>query len=114
MPRLTTPRKQGGFTRVELLLVLVFALLGGGVLLVAAARASSAEARVHSRLNLHQLALGTINCSDVHDGKLPPGVANFYPGNQWAPQNGYGPCLFHILPFVEQDPLYKASLMIDG
>src|SRR5262245_29602555 len=103
MPRLMAPAKRGGITREELLLVLVFAVLGGGVLLAAAARASVGEARVLSRLNLKQLAIGTIACSDSHDGKLPPGVANFYPGNQPAPQNGYGPCLFHILPFVEQD-----------
>jgi len=67
--------------------------------------------------NLKQLSLATINCADSNDGKLPPGIG-LYPGNgSPAPLQSDGGNFLHILPFIEQDNLFKSSLVgagVDG
>src|SRR5262249_62075213 len=42
--------------------------------------------------------------------QLPP-VHGWFPASSNTPRNyaGYGSVLFHLLPFLEQQPLYKAS-----
>src|SRR5262249_52315668 len=59
--------------------------------------------------NLKQLCLATINAADTNGGKLPPLVGP-YPGpDSTAQGNGYGSLFFHILPYLEQDNLYKSA-----
>jgi prepilin-type processing-associated H-X9-DG protein len=114
MSRRSASPKRDAITRVELLVVLVFVALGGGVLVAAASRAREAADRLSTQDKLRVLALGTVNCADTHNEKLPPGRSNYYPGNMLAPNNGYGSCLFHLLPFIEQKPLYQGSLEAGG
>jgi hypothetical protein len=50
------------------------------------------------------------DCAQTHAGKLPPGPGNFFPGRDLSQNNGYGPVLFHLLPYVEQVNVYQLSL----
>jgi hypothetical protein len=80
-----------------------------GFLFASLSRVRDAAGRAQSQNNLKQINLGTINCADTYNGKMPPGQANWYPNAQQAEGNGYGPCFFHILPYLEQKPLYDSS-----
>jgi hypothetical protein len=102
-------RKRHGLTLMELLVLLALLLFLLGFLLAATARVRNAAERAASQNNLRQIVLGTIELADQHQGKLPPGPANWFPGNGLVANNGYGSCLFHVLPYVEQDPLYKST-----
>jgi hypothetical protein len=61
------------------------------------------------------MGLATHNCADNFGGRLPPARGSFFPGgnagNPFLPvaNAGYGPLLFHLLPFIEQDVLYKST-----
>ena len=68
-----------------------------------------AAERAASQSTLRQLVIGVQDYADSHDGNVPPGPANWFPKKGLVANNGYGPCLFHILPFLEQDPLYKST-----
>jgi hypothetical protein len=81
------------------------ALLAQGV-----QKVRDAAASIQSSNNLHLIAIATLDCESSF-GKFPSAVGNFFPGNgPQVPNNGYGPILFHILPYIEQDPLYKSTL----
>jgi hypothetical protein len=108
----TAPRRPG-FTRMDLLAVLVLLGLGGGLLVARAAGVRDAVDRSQSQNYLKMITTAAIDCSDTHEGKMPPGLANYYPNTnppQPSAYNGYGSCLFHILPYLEQEPLYKFTL----
>jgi hypothetical protein len=114
MTRNSLSRKPAGFTRVELLVVLVFVVLGGGVLMASVARARGAADRAQSMSNLHVLVIAVHDFGDEHGGTLPTGRANLFPrlvkfGT--AKTVHYGSCLFRILPHIKEDRLYKASLV---
>jgi hypothetical protein len=102
--------RQDGFTRVDLLVALVVLLLSGGMFAASGGLFGDAQRRMMSANNLKQLTLATINAAETNSGKLPPGLGNFYPGDRLGPNNGYGPVLFHLLPYIEQDTLYKKTL----
>lgn len=105
----TPPRRRFGFTRVDLATAMLVLVFTGSVLLAQVQKVRDAANRTVSQNNLHQLALGSINCADDQNNKMPSGQKNFFPGPGVAPNNGFGPCLFHLLPYVEQLPLYKSS-----
>jgi prepilin-type N-terminal cleavage/methylation domain-containing protein/prepilin-type processing-associated H-X9-DG protein len=117
-----------GFTLIELLVVIAIIAILIGLLLPAVQKVREAAARVSCANNLHQLSLAVQNCADNNNGDLPPSVGD-YPRSRTAgnfacdPQNGrslnmgnygYGGCLFHLLPYMEQDNLYKACQCING
>lgn len=97
-----------GFTLFQLLVIL--ALLGVllGLLLPAVQKVRQSADRIKCSNNLKQIILGTINCADTYQGQLPPAAGGF-PKDKGA-MTGQGTVFFHILPFIEQDNLYKASL----
>src|SRR5438445_7484734 len=99
MSHLPPSRKRRGLTLMELLVLLALLLLLLGFLLAATARVRNAAERSVSQNNLRQIVLGTIQLADNHNGKLPPGPANGFPGNGLVANNGHGPCLFHLLPY---------------
>src|SRR5262245_7730595 len=111
MSHFSASQRRRGLTLMQLLVLLALLLVLLGVLLAATARVRNAAERAESQNNLHNLTIAAINCADTHEGKLPPGPANWYPIRKGpAANNGYGPCLFHLLPFVEQQVLYKSTL----
>jgi prepilin-type N-terminal cleavage/methylation domain-containing protein len=96
-----------GFTLIELLVVIAIIAILIGLLLPAVQKVREAAARAKCQNNLKQLALGTINCADTNGGKLPPGVG-LYPSNGTAAAgNSDGGTFLHILPYIEQGPLYN-------
>src|SRR5215831_18117364 len=104
MSHFVSLRKRRGLTLMQLLVLLALLLFLLGFLLAAAARFRNASEGVISRNNLHNLAIGTIHLADS-EGKLPPGPASWFPKKGLVANNAYGPCLFHLLPYLDQDPL---------
>ena len=109
MSRLHSLRRSG-FTLFQLLVILALLAMLLGFLFSAVGQVRQAASRTESQNNLKQITLATIDCADSQRGKLVPGPENWYPTPRLAPNNGYGPCLFLITPYLEQDNLYKASL----
>ena len=99
---------RAGFTLIELLVVLgvVAVLLALTLPAVQKVRAAAGAARCSS--NLRQLALACHVCQDAH-GRMPP-AWDWFPGlNTTGGSAGIGPLFFHLLPFIEQENLYKTS-----
>ena len=89
---------RSAFTPLELVFVIGVILLLLGLLLPAVQRVREAASRTQSINNLKQMALAMHSYHDVHKG-LPPTVG------EMAGQNG--PVHFHILPYIEQNPVYQ-------
>jgi prepilin-type N-terminal cleavage/methylation domain-containing protein len=88
------------FTLIELLVVIAIIAILIGLLLAAVQQVREAANRIACSNNQHDVALAALYSHDVYN-RLPPGIGPIGPA--------YGPCLFHMLPFLEQDPLYQNS-----
>jgi prepilin-type N-terminal cleavage/methylation domain-containing protein len=108
------PRR--GFSLAELLVVLCIGVIVAGLLVMGVVKYREAADRLASANNLKQIALATIDMAGDNHGKLPrPGDASYptewdgKPGDIPPKRTGYGPPLFHIIPYVEADSLYADS-----
>jgi prepilin-type N-terminal cleavage/methylation domain-containing protein/prepilin-type processing-associated H-X9-DG protein len=117
MPFFRVFRRVRGFTLIELLVVIAIIAILIGLLVPAVQKVREAAARLQCTNNLKQMSLATANMADTYGGKLP-GSIGLYPAivatNVGAPNNGNGGTLLHLLPFIEQDNLYKSSLQADS
>jgi prepilin-type N-terminal cleavage/methylation domain-containing protein/prepilin-type processing-associated H-X9-DG protein len=91
-----------GFTLIELLVVIAIIGVLTGLLLPAAQRAREAANRTKCANNMKQQGLALHNYHDVHKA-FPSGLDNFF-SKYW-----HWSWMAKILPFIEQDTLYKAA-----
>lgn len=112
MPRL----KRLAFTLIELLVVIAIIAVLIGLLVPAVQKVREAANRLSCTNNVKQLALA---CQNYHDsnGKFPPAVMmNASVTDSGDYTHNFGPnWLVLILPYIEQDPLFKtvAASVID-
>src|SRR5262245_50151529 len=97
MPTLLKTAPRRGFTLIEILVVIAIIAVLIGLLL-------PAVQKVREAANLKQLGLAAHNYHDAHQ-HLPPGIGYYPPAG-----GAFGPYLFHLLPYVEQDNLYRSAL----
>jgi len=110
MPLLKMLRRWRGFTLVELLVVIAIIAILIGLLLPAVQKIREAAARTQCLNNLKQISLACVNCADTYHGRLPVSVG-LYPQPTWGPNNGDGGHFMHLLPFLEQKPVYDATFI---
>jgi prepilin-type N-terminal cleavage/methylation domain-containing protein len=101
---LRIPQRRG-FTLIELLVVIGIIGVLIGLLLPAVQKVREAANRVKCGNNLRQLGLAAHHYHDVN-GHLPPGIGltPLTTGGVW------GPHFFHLLPYIEQENLYRDAL----
>ncbi|MCI0682835.1 MAG: DUF1559 domain-containing protein [Gemmataceae bacterium] len=93
-------QRRRGVTFIELLIVIGGLLVLAAIWLPAVAQVRRAATRAQSQNNLRQLALATHNFHDTHNA-WPPAVGRSNVGE--------GPAHFHLLPYLEQDNLFRQA-----
>jgi prepilin-type N-terminal cleavage/methylation domain-containing protein len=99
----TRTNQRRGFTLIELLVVIGIIAILIGLMLPAVQKVREAASRGKCQNHLKQLGLAAQNYHDTQ-GHLPPGIGYLPPAS-----GAFGTYFFHLLPYVEQDPLYKSA-----
>jgi prepilin-type N-terminal cleavage/methylation domain-containing protein len=94
------------FTLIELLVVIAIIAILIGLLLPAVQKVREAAARMQSANNIKQMGVGLHNAASTYSDQMPPSVGG-YPTSGSNPQ---ATLFFHLLPYIEQDNVYKLYL----
>jgi prepilin-type N-terminal cleavage/methylation domain-containing protein len=96
--------RRAGFTLIELLVVIAIIAILIGLLLPAVQKVREAAARSQSQNNLKQMGIGL---HAIHAAYNAMPNAEGYIGSN----TGVSATMFvHLLPYIDQDPLYKATV----
>jgi prepilin-type N-terminal cleavage/methylation domain-containing protein/prepilin-type processing-associated H-X9-DG protein len=101
-------RRRPGFTLIELLVVIAIIAILIGLLVPAVQKVREAAARLKCQNNLHQIGIGLHSYHDVNQ-HFPPGKGPNYVGKVPGAK-AYARWGVHafLLPYIEQDNLYKS------
>jgi len=104
-------RKSLGFTLIELLVVIAIIGILIGLLLPAVQKVREAANRTRCTNNLKQIGLAVHNYASAFQDKLPPCTTSY---SSSPPGQYQGGILITLLPYVEQDGLYRVALTNTG
>ncbi|HKI38380.1 MAG TPA: DUF1559 domain-containing protein [Gemmataceae bacterium] len=102
-------RSRRGFTLIELLVVIAIIAVLIGLLVPAVQKVRDAAARIQCGNKMHQLGIAAHHSHDTA-GCFPP-AQGWFPSARASGGSGWGSLFFHLLPYLEQDNLYKSAIV---